>query len=34
MNLSKKQKQAPRYREQTCGCQAGGWRRDELGVWD
>ena len=33
MNLSMKQKQTHRYKEQTCGCQ--GWRgRDELGVWD
>ena len=32
MNLSMKQKQTHRYKEQTCGCQ--GWRgRDELGVW-
>ena len=32
MNLSMKQKQAHRHREQTCGCQSGG--RDELGFWD
>ena len=25
MNLSGKQKQTHRYREQTCGCQGGGW---------
>ena len=32
MNLSVKQKQTHRYKEQICGCQ--GWRgRDELGVW-
>ena len=24
MNLSMKQKQTPRHREQTCGCQGGG----------
>ena len=35
MNLSRKQKQTHRHREQTCGCQGGGeWGRDELGVWD
>ena len=34
MNLSTKQKQTHRHREQTCGCQwEGGWRRDGLGVW-
>ena len=33
MNLSMKQKQTQRRREQTCGCQGGGWGRDELGVW-
>ena len=32
MNLSMKQKQTRRYREQTCGCQ--GWGRDRLGGWD
>ena len=37
MNLSLKQKQAHRPREQTCGCQTGGgvegwWWRDGLGV--
>ena len=31
MNLSMKQKQTHRHREQTCGCQGG---RDGLGVWD
>ena len=25
MNLSTKQKQTHRHREQTCGCQGGGW---------
>ena len=25
MNLSKKQKQTHRHREQTCSCQEGGW---------
>ena len=35
MNLSMKQKQTHRHREQICGCQrGGGWRRDGLGVWD
>ena len=35
MNLSTKQKQTHRHREQTCGCQGGGgWARDGLGVWD
>ena len=32
MNAFMKQKQAYRYREQTCGCQEG--RREGLGVWD
>ena len=33
MNLSTKQKQIHRYREQTCACQGGGVReRDGLGV--
>ena len=33
MNLSMKQKQTHRHREQTCGCQGGGeWGRDGLGV--
>ena len=32
MNLSMKQKQTHRHREQTCGCQGVGWR-DGLGVW-
>ena len=33
MNLSMKQKQTHRHREQTCGCQKGvWWRRDGLGV--
>ena len=35
MNLSMKQKQTHRHREQICGCQdVGGWERDGLGVWD
>ena len=33
MNLSTRQKQTHRRREQVCGCQ-GGWAREELGVWD
>ena len=35
MNLSTKQKQTHRPREQICGCQATeGWGKDGLGVWD
>ena len=35
MNLSMKQKQNYRHREQTGGCQGeGGWERDRQGVWD
>ena len=37
MNMSVKQKQTHRYREQTCGCQGRGgegWGREGLGVWD
>ena len=35
MNLSTKQKQSHRYREQTCGCQVGGGgERKGLGVQD
>ena len=35
MNISMKQKQTQRHREQTCGCQGGGeWEREGLGVWD
>ena len=35
MNLSTKQKQNHRHREQTCGCQrGGGWEREGLGVCD
>ena len=34
MNLSTKQKQTHRPREQICGCQGGGWRREGVGVWD
>ena len=34
MNLSVKQKQTHRHREQTCGCKGeGGWGRDEVRVW-
>ena len=34
MNLSRKQKQTHRHREQTYGCQGGAGReRDGLGVW-
>ena len=34
MNLSMKQKQTQRHREQACGYQAWGWERDGLGFWD
>ena len=35
MNLSIKQKQIHRHREQTCGSQGGGgWMEEGLGVWD
>ena len=34
MNLSVKQKQTHRHREQTCGCQGEGkWEKNGLGVW-
>ena len=34
MNLSMKQKQNHRHREQTGGCQGGGgWGRDGVGGW-
>ena len=35
MNLSVKQKQTHRHREETCGCQGGGMEtgRDGVGVW-
>ena len=34
INLSMKQKQTHRYREQTCGCQGEGeWWRNGVGVW-
>ena len=34
MNLSMKQKQTHRHREQTHSCQGeGGWVRDGMGVW-
>ena len=29
-----KQKQTPRHRKQTYGCQRGEGRRDKLGVWN
>ena len=35
MNLSTKQKQTQRHREQTCGCPGAGVMEWEgLGVWD
>ena len=35
MNLSMKQKQTHRHREQTYGCQEGGvWGREGPGIWD
>ena len=35
VNLSTKQEQTYRHREQTCGCQGGGcWERDGVKVWD
>ena len=34
MNLSTKQKPTHRHREQTCGCQREGGRREGLGIWD
>ena len=35
MNLSMKEKQTHRHREQTCGGQGGWkWGRDGQGVWD
>ena len=35
MNISTKQKQTHRHREQTCDCQGGeGVRREGLGIWD
>ena len=35
MNVSMKQKQTHRHREQACGCQGRvGEGRDGLGVWD
>ena len=34
VNLSTKQKQTHRHREQTCGCQGWGQGKDGLGVWD
>ena len=34
MNLSMKQNQTDRHREQTCGCHRGGGTKwDGLGVW-
>ena len=33
MNISMKQKETHRHREQMCGCQGeGGWQREGLGV--
>ena len=35
MNISTKQKQTHKLREQTCDCPEGGvWGRDGLGAWD
>ena len=35
VNLSMKQKQTHRHREQICGCQGEGqWDREGWGVWD
>ena len=35
INLSMKQKQTHRHKEQTYSCQeGGGWGKDGLGVWD
>ena len=34
MNLSTKQRQTHRHREQTCGCRVGRDGGVELGVWD
>ena len=35
IDLSMKQKQTHRHREQICGCQGGrGWGRDGVRVWD
>ena len=35
INISMKQKQTYRHREQTCSCQrVEGWRRDGLLVWN
>ena len=35
MNISTKQKQTHKHREQIYGCQGGGvWGKDGLGVWD
>ena len=32
-DISMKQKQTYRHREQTCGCWKGVWVRDGLGIW-
>ena len=35
MNLSMRQKQTHRHKEQTCGCRGGRrWGKDGLGAWD
>ena len=34
MNMSTKQKETHRHREQTCGCQVGAGERDSGGIWD
>ena len=35
MNISMKEKQPHRHREQTSGCQGGGgWMREGLEVWE
>ena len=35
LNLSTKQKQTHKHREQTDGCHGGRlWRREGMGVWD
>ena len=35
MNISMKQKQTHKYREQTCDCQGGiGVGEEGLGIWD
>ena len=35
MNLSMKEKQTHRHKEQICDCQGGWeWEREGLGIWD